>query len=76
MNLWKIERTDPVHYDETAGAVIAAETEQRARKIAHDELVGDQDPNVWFAPTTEVTWIGVALPEMGSGIILTDFRAG
>jgi len=77
MYIWKLER-DPktTGYDETAGLVIAAEYEQRAREIAHDEARGDQAPSVWFLPTTEVTCVGETIGDLGSGIILTDFRAG
>lgn len=77
MYIWKLERSpETCDYDETHALVVAAEYEQRAREIAHDEARGDQDPNVWFAPSTEVTAVGSVLEGQGSGIILADYHAG
>jgi hypothetical protein len=76
MYIWKLERNE-ADYDETAGLVLVAETEGDARQIAHDGARGDQSPDAWFAPNTEVTVIGKATPGLESGtIILTDFRVG
>lgn len=76
MNIYKLVRTDDVDYDETAGLVIAAQSPERAQEIAHDEARGDQSPDIWYAPTTEVECIGIAVWGVGTGILLTDFLRG
>ena len=75
MYLWKLQRND-VDYNETAGLIIAADTELRAREIAHDEAAGGQSPDAWFNPSVEVTSVGMAAEGLGSGIILTDYLRG
>lgn len=76
MYIWKLERGDEVDYDETSSLIVIAETEQRAREIAHDEARGDQSHDIWYAPSTEATCLGTAFPTFGSGIQLVDFQAG
>lgn len=73
--LWLVERGEPTDYEQTDGAVVAAETQHRAREILHDEAPGSQDPAVWFLPTTAARMLGLATIDQhqrGSGIILAS----
>jgi len=75
MYLWVLERDDSNGYDETHGVVIAAEFEREARELAGN-VTGDQSASVWFLPTTTIRAVGVALPGVEKGVILSDYAAG
>jgi hypothetical protein len=75
MYLWLLERDDSNRYDETHGVVIAADTELEARELAGN-VGGAQPASIWFAPTTTVRAVGVALPDVEKGTILRDYNAG
>ena len=81
MNIFKVERTDKVGYDEYDSFVIIAESENEARvtdpsgKPVEDSIfsswvkVRDLDKLI-------VTLIGVANEDQEPGIVLTSFNAG
>ena len=66
------------------GFVIAAMNEIEARKIAASYRRrpirqlgdGDEAPEIWYAPTTSCTHIGVAGDDITSGVILRDYHSG
>jgi hypothetical protein len=72
---WLLERDDKLGYDETHGVVIAADTAQEAQELSAN-VGGDQPASIWFAPTTTIRAVGIALPGVEKGIILRDFNAG
>jgi len=65
--LYKVVRVEPASWDERAGMVICAESEQEADRIASDKFDG-------AATTTEL--IGTALDTVPKGIVLEDFLNG
>lgn len=62
-----VRRVERVGWDEMAGMVICAESEQEADRIASDRFDGG-------ATTTEL--IGMALDTVPKGIVLEDFLNG
>tara|TARA_R110000765_G_scaffold256408_1_gene356855 strand:- start:63 stop:329 length:267 start_codon:yes stop_codon:yes gene_type:complete len=85
MNLFCIKRTDEIDYDEFAGFVIAAETEERAREIAAERAfgIGAEGKEIWlntfdgnyYTPISQIEMLAsdVSLPE---GVVLADYMAG
>ena len=79
-----IEYDNEARWDATHGFVIAAMNEVEARIIAASYRRGptlkidngDESPDVWYAPTTSCTRIGVAADDIAAGVILRDFNAG
>jgi hypothetical protein len=76
MNLYLITRGDDNEstYDANTAHVVAAGSPEQARIVAYKVGTGDENRNVWFAPTTTVVQVGTALPGTESGIVLTDYR--
>lgn len=83
MNLYLIQRTGKVDYDEYAGGVICAANAGEARKLAAaqmDSFWGEKDAErIWLHPTySRIRKIGVV--NVGSNmkprVVLSDFRAG
>jgi len=86
MKLFCIKRADKyVNYDEFAGFVIAAETEERAREIAADRStgIGAEGKGIWlrtfdgnyYNPISRIELLAsdVSLPE---GVVLASYRHG
>lgn len=73
MNLYLLERTDKVGWDETRGAVVAAETEDEARAYFPAHWSGS---SVAFVASINIacTLIGIACEGVEHGIILQDFK--
>jgi hypothetical protein len=65
--LYKVVRVERADWDEMAGMVICAESEQEADRIASDKFDG-------AATATEL--IGTALDTVPKGIVLEDFLNG
>lgn len=84
MKLWKLTQESNTGYDTYDGAVVAAETEEEARKIdVNGATKGWPDKVIymftaWALSWTEVTavYIGEAAPGTETGIILASFNAG
>lgn len=74
MNIYAIKRPfDEVNYDEQAGVVVVAQTEQAAREIAAMRP-GDEGTKAWLNPTeSECSLIGQS--DLGPFLVLRDFRA-
>jgi hypothetical protein len=75
LNLYSIERQDPVGYDETDKAIIAAATPKLARELAKS-LSGDQSPDVWAHGKAKLSKIGTAGPRVKQGVIMSSYCAG
>lgn len=75
LNLYAIERTDPIGYDETDKAVIAAATPKLARELAKG-LPGDQSPDVWAHGKAKLQKIGTAGTRIKQGVVMSSFCAG
>lgn len=72
MNLYRVERTDRVGYDEYDSVVVAAESEDEARTIQPSEYGG-----AWAPPDAlDVDLIGIAKEGTERGVILASFGAG
>lgn len=82
MNIYLVQRTDGVDYDEYAGFICVAESEESALKICEDAhgSHGENGENDWGSwprrKTVAVTLIGNAVDWLEPGIIFDDFRAG
>lgn len=82
MNLYLLKQSGHVCYDEYEGAVVAAETEDDARKIHPDGSRNDRNPADrvgwcmdWESPdAVSVTLIGVAATDTREGVILASYR--
>lgn len=74
MKLFLLKRIDVVQYDENRGCLIRAHSRKSARRIAFDNLYGDELSDFWLnskkTSCKEIKQIG--LPE----IILTDYNSG
>lgn len=74
MNLYLLERNDVpkdgrIPYDSYDSAVVAAESEDEARRVE----VGGRD--AWPAPKhVDVKFIGVASPDVEPGIVLASYN--
>lgn len=73
MKLYLLKRIGHVRYDENAGFVIRAETEQRARTLASMESA-DEGAECWLNP--EKSTCSEIEVEGSEEIIITDFNAG
>jgi len=82
MNIYLVERNDKVWYDETAGMVIVAKTEEDAIKFFLDEVNSFEfqyNGKELTADRLSLRRIGVTLPEYVydfTHVVLSDFRAG
>lgn len=78
MIIFKLERSsvDEVDYDEVAGFVVVAKSEQAARQFAMQER-GDEAGACWLSSKNSTCKrIGVASRRSDEGVILRDYRAG
>ena len=77
MNLYLVERTDKVTWDEYDSFVIAANTPQVARNIAADagSSTYGPKPTAWLETAT-VQFLGTAAPDVERGVVLGSFNAG
>ena len=75
MNIYLVQRTGSIGYDETDAYVVAAPTRKAARDFGAD-VSGDQSASDWHARTTKVTKQGETAPSARAGIILVSFNAG
>ncbi len=77
MNLYllrRIEHPGCSYYDCNDGAVIRAESKEKARHLAFSVLRGDEGPEVWLYPQTSTCdEISTDGPEC---VVLIDFHAG
>ena len=90
MNIYLLERQDSIGYDQFDGAVVLAESEQRARMIhpMDDESLrplgswwdGARDTSdMWIdadSPDLRVTYIGISPNEHRPKVILASYCAG
>lgn len=87
MNLYLISQDENLGYDTFDSAVVAAESEDAARKI-HPGSGGEYpDPDPWDDPgypgvwcqtpeAVNVKFIGVAADGIEAGVVLASFHAG
>jgi hypothetical protein len=75
MNLYLVSREDDIEYDETTSYVVAAPDELEARNWGA-YASGDQSAAVWHTPTTTVTLIGTAAPDVPAGGVHYSYNAG
>jgi hypothetical protein len=74
VNLYLLEREDEVDWDEPAGYVIAAASEEEAREwIAKPGWIEQSAVSEW---RWSARVIGTAAPGVEPGEILCDFKAG
>lgn len=71
MNIYLVERTDKIGYDEYDSHVVVAETELFARLLVA-EKAADEGEDIWLAESTRVSEIS-ATP---SRIVLSSFNTG
>lgn len=82
MNIYLVQRTDDVDYDEYAGFICVAESEEAAMKICEDAhgSHGENGENDWGSwprrKIVAVTLIGNAVYGLEAGIIFDYFRVG
>lgn len=86
MKLWKIMDPAGAGYDGWRGAVVAAPTEEAARRIhpggpaytwTQERGWGDRWDGGWPAPhEVSVTYIGTAAAAVRAGVVLDSFHAG
>jgi hypothetical protein len=80
MNLYKISQTVNNDYDTYDSAVVAAETEDEARRIHPNSELREPEWDPWhvWAPHDEikVELIGTAAPGITKGVIVASFNAG
>jgi len=73
MNIYLLERTGRVGYDEYEGFVIAADNETEARSLCDSADEGD----IWGNQLdVTCTLIGIANDGVAKGIVLGSFNAG
>ena len=74
MNIYLVERTDKVWYDQYEGAVVAAPSLARAYEMG-DELIKDDGygPDIY---AFEVEFLGEAAQGIEEGYLLKSFKAG
>lgn len=92
MNLYKLSQTANVDYDTYDSCIVAAESEQEAKKIhpsencpdSYDENYGEEASDMsWFylrswtrQRNVKVELVGVAIEGTKKGVILASFNAG
>ena len=73
MKLYLISQDVNNDYDTYDSAVVAAESEEEARRI----VPGGEYLGLWVIPEhVKVVFIGEAAPGIGSGVVLGSFNAG
>lgn len=78
MRLWLIEQSAVTDYGTYDSAVVAAETEDEARKTFPDEAVMEWGSSYWANSLDEVSarYVGEAAEGVVAGVILASFNAG
>ncbi len=78
MKLWLLTRTDHWSYDDYDSAVVAAETEDAAKRVQISAYSSEDEPYYcWTTPEhINAICIGDAVPETEAGAILGSFNAG
>lgn len=76
VQLWKLERTGGVGYDENAGFIVAASTEESARDIAGRAAADEGSSTWWDTRLSSCVLIGAATDDLPSGVVQSNFRAG
>lgn len=85
MNLYAISQDQNTGYDVYDSAVVAAATEEDARRQHPDGTVWGVDPGKWADTYSSwcsdpvyvrVTLIGTAAPGIAAGVIVSSFNAG
>lgn len=71
--IFHLIRTQPAGYDDVVELMIAAESEAEALTFA-EKAKGDQDSSVWYHPSVEVRYMGVAFEDTEPGIFLEKFN--
>ena len=71
-NIYLLQRTDAIGYDEADGFVVAAESAEAARLQAAEDA-GDEGGDTWLMPSLSTC---DAVDPRQSGVILRSFRAG
>ena len=75
MNIYLIERTDEVEYDQTHGFVIVSNDELECVQLAKGSLGHYDVSSVWDEAC--ITLLGIYSGDLNySHIVLTDFNAG
>lgn len=75
LKLYKLWRTDDIGYDETAGFIVAAESEKDARRVANEECT--DEGRIWRKVNLVCcVEVGAAHEYINHGIVMADFRAG
>lgn len=77
MNIYYLEQTCPMDYNEYDSMVVIAEDESSARKIARAKALGPSEyrSGSWMNEDVDVTLIGTAIGD-GSGVVCASFNAG
>ena len=73
MNIYLLQRTSGVGYDEVSGFVIAAMTVADARKVAASRSA-DEGKSLWRSVPCQL--VGKARPDVTAGIVMRSFNAG
>lgn len=78
MNIYYLERTCPIDYDEYDSMVVIAEDESSARKIARAKAVGPSEyrSEDWKNEDVVVILIGTAVDLVGARVVCASFNAG
>lgn len=76
MKLWKISQNQNTGYDTYCSAVVAAKTEDAARKI-HPSRYNDWGDSSWveWPHQVMVEYLGEAKPETKKGVIVASYNA-
>ena len=75
MNIYLLERTDDIRYDESAWFVVSANNEEEVRAIVSDKSNWDEGKNIWLDKKTRCLIIWTTEFYHKPTIILEDFRA-
>jgi hypothetical protein len=82
MNLYLISRPGPYSYDEYEGAVVAAESEEAARRIHPNGAPWDEAERIWsssygggwtYPENVSAHFLGVAANGTEAGVILDKY---
>jgi hypothetical protein len=79
MNLYLISQTENIGYDVYDSAIVAAESEEKAKLINPDkynDFTSTYSSWCSSADLVKVTYIGIAAEGITTGVILASFNAG
>ena len=78
MNLYILTQNESQGYDTYDSVVVAAETEDSARKINPSKWGWDESSDFWCSSPEKVNvrLIGIAVDGVKEGVILSSFNAG